>query len=73
MVLDMDVNMISEWVGIVLAVIGGLSIIVKGIAVITDITPGTRDDHIVGVAEKVIHRVQKILGAVSLDTSKQKK
>lgn len=63
---------LDEWVALALTIIGGVSIIVKGVAVITDVTPGTRDDEVVSQTQGVIRQVQKVLGAISFDASNQR-
>ena len=67
----MSIDTIPEWIALALSVIGAVSIIVRGLAELTAITPGTRDDEIVGKAQKGIQAVQKVLGAISLDTAKK--
>lgn len=69
----MDATSIQDWVTIILAVIAAASVIVKGVAMITEITPGTRDDYIVGKVDRFVHVAQKVLGAIALDSSKQKR
>jgi hypothetical protein len=54
------------------AVISAASVIVKLVAKITAITPGTTDDHIVGEIQKWIAKIQKILGMLALDASNTK-
>ena len=49
------------------AVIGAASLIVQGIAMITKLTPSTKDDEIVGKVAAAIVRVQKILDKLALN------
>lgn len=53
---------------IVSAIVLGSSMIVKGLAVITKITPTTKDDELVGKLEVAIHKFQKILDRLALNT-----
>lgn len=68
----MDISSIQDWVTLILAIITAASVIVKGVAMLTQITPGTNDNHVVGTLEKVLHRIQKVLGTISFDSSKHK-
>ena len=49
------------------SVVGAASMIVKGIAQITAITPSTKDDEIVGKVQKVLQVTSTVLDKVALN------
>lgn len=58
-----------EQVLLVLAsVIASASVIMKGIAMITKITPTTRDDEIVSKVQAAILKLQRVLEPLALNT-----
>ena len=68
--MDMDPVAI---LAIVTSVVAAASVIVKGLAMLTKITPTTRDDELIGKAQKGVAYVQRVLGTISMDSSKQAK
>ncbi len=52
---------------IALAVVGGASLVVQGLAKIAAITPSTRDDEIIGKVQGVLATVARILDKVALN------
>jgi hypothetical protein len=66
----MDINHILDAALVVIpAVIAGASIILKGIGKITGIWPDSEAFAMVTAAQKVVHRLQQLLGHLGLDTS----
>ena len=61
---------IPDYADIVLAIIGAASIIVKALAKGWKITPGTPDTDVFTRSQRFIHRLQKVLGPIAGDTSK---
>lgn len=61
------IEIVANWVGILLAVIGGASVIVQGLAKIATVTPSTRDDEIIGKVQAVLSGVIKILDKIALN------
>lgn len=49
------------------AIVGGASMIVKGLAMIFKVTPGRGDDKMASAALQWIAKVQKLLDAVALN------
>lgn len=67
----MDIlNNLGDYIAIALSIVGGISLVVKGVAVFTGITPGTRDDEIVSQVQSGVKKLQKFLGTLAADTSK---
>lgn len=62
-------DLITEIVVWVTAIIGGASLVVQGIAKITAITPSTKDDALVGKATRWIAYLQKFLDRLALNPS----
>lgn len=50
------------------SIIAGASVIMKGIAMITKITPTTRDDEIVSKVQAAILKLQRVLEPLALNT-----
>ena len=67
----MDFSDPATYVILVTTIVTGASFIVQGLAVFAKITPGTTDDKLVSKTQKFIGKVQRILGTISLDASKQ--
>lgn len=61
------IDLIIQWTAILLAVIGGASVIVQGLAQIAAVTPSTRDDEIIGKVQAVLAGITKILDKIALN------
>ena len=64
----MDMETINTVLLYATAVVTAASVIVTGIAKITDITPSTTDDEVVGKAKRVLSKLQTVLGTIALDS-----
>ena len=64
-------EMLEQLLVIAASVIAGASVMMKGIAMITKITPTTRDDEIVSKVQAVILKLQRILERFAVNTHSQ--
>ena len=65
--MDQIIDIIINGTTIALAVVGGASLVVQGLAKIAAITPSTRDDEIIGKVQGVLATVTRILDKVALN------
>ena len=65
--MDNIIDIIINGTTIALAVVGGASLVVQGLAKIVAITPSTRDDEIIGKVQGVLATVTRILDKVALN------
>lgn len=65
--MDNIIDIIINGTTIALAVVGGASLVVQGLAKIASITPSTRDDEIIGKVQGVLATVTRILDKVALN------
>lgn len=65
--MDNVIDIVVNWVTILLAAVGGASLIVQGLAKIAAITPSTRDDEIIGKVQGFLTGLAKILDKVALN------
>lgn len=65
--MDNIIEIIINGTTIALAVVGGASLVVQGLAKIAAITPSTRDDEIIGKVQGVLATVTRILDKVALN------
>lgn len=65
--MDNIIDIIINGTTIALAVVGGASLVVQGLAKIAAITPSTRDDEIIGKVQGVLATVARILDKVALN------
>ncbi|MGU5817854.1 hypothetical protein ACV1EH_00670 [Aeromonas caviae] len=61
------VEVVINWIVILMAVVGGASMVVQGLAKIAAITPSTRDDEIIGKVQAFLTGLTKILDKVALN------
>ena len=61
------VEVVINWIVILMAVVGGASMVVQGLAQIAAITPSTRDDEIIGKVQAFLAGLTKILDKVALN------
>lgn len=64
-------EMLEQLLFVLAGIIAGASVIMKGIAMITKITPTTRDDEIVSKVQAVILKLQRILERFAVNTHSQ--
>ena len=65
--MDNIIDIIINGTTIALAVVGGASLVVQGLAKIAAITPSTRDDEIIGKVQAFLAGIAKILDKVALN------
>lgn len=65
--MDQIIDIIINGTTIALAVVGGASLVVQGLAKIAAVTPSTRDDEIIGKVQGVLATVARILDKVALN------
>lgn len=65
--MDQIIDIIINGTTIALAVVGGASLVVQGLAKIAAVTPSTRDDEIIGKVQGVLATVTRILDKVALN------
>ncbi|MFQ2755840.1 hypothetical protein ACK3ZM_14445 [Aeromonas caviae] len=61
------IELVIHWVFILMAIVGGASMVVQGLAKIAAITPSTRDDEIIGKVQAFLTGLTKILDKVALN------
>lgn len=61
-------EMFEQVLFVLAGIIAGASVIMKGIAMITKITPTTRDDEIVSKVQAAILKLQRVLEPLALNT-----
>lgn len=61
------VEVVINWIVILMAVVGGASLVVQGLAKIAAVTPSTRDDEIIGKVDAFLVCLAKILDKLALN------
>lgn len=61
------VEVVINWIVILMAVVGGASLVVQGLAKIAAVTPSTRDDEIIGKVNAFLVGLAKILDKLALN------
>ncbi|MFM5658962.1 hypothetical protein ACET8F_02310 [Aeromonas veronii] len=61
------VEVVINWLVILMAVVGGASIVVQGMAKIAAVTPSTRDDEIIGKVDAFLVGLAKVLDKLALN------
>ncbi|MFQ2095511.1 hypothetical protein ACK33Q_03385 [Aeromonas veronii] len=61
------VEVVINWIVILMAVVGGASLVVQGLAKIAAVTPSTRDDEVIGKVQGFLTGLAKILDKVALN------
>lgn len=61
------VEVVANWIVILMAVVGGASLVVQGLAKIAAITPSTRDDEIIGKVDAFLVGLIKVLDKLALN------
>ncbi|HHQ4679041.1 TPA: hypothetical protein ACSP3E_002333 [Aeromonas veronii] len=61
------VEVVINWIVILMAVVGGASLVVQGLAKIAAVTPSTRDDEIVGKVDAFLVGLIKVLDKLALN------
>ena len=61
------VEVVINWLVILMAVVGGGSLVVQGLAKIAAVTPSTRDDEIIGKVDAFLVGLIKVLDKLALN------
>ncbi|HHP5355864.1 hypothetical protein ACEUA0_10835 [Aeromonas veronii] len=61
------VEVVINWLVILMAVVGGASLVVQGLAKIAAVTPSTRDDEIIGKVDAFLVGLAKVLDKLALN------
>lgn len=61
------VGLAFHWLFILMAVVGGASLVVQGLAKIAAVTPSTRDDEIIGKVDAFLVGLIKVLDKLALN------
>lgn len=61
------VGLVFHWLVILMAVVGGASLVVQGLAKIAAVTPSTRDDEIIGKVDTFLVGLAKVLDKLALN------
>ncbi|WP_279501663.1 hypothetical protein [Aeromonas veronii] len=61
------VEVVANWIVILMAVVGGASLVVQGLAKIAAVTPSTGDDEIIGKVDAFLVGLAKILDKLALN------
>ncbi|WP_323950257.1 hypothetical protein [Aeromonas veronii] len=65
--MDNIVELVFHWLVILMAVVGGASLVVQGLAKIAAVTPSTRDDEIIGKVDAFLVGLIKVLDKLALN------
>ena len=66
------VGLVFHWLFILMAVVGGASLVVQGLAKIAAVTPSTRDDEIIGKVDAFLVGLIKVLDKLALNLPAEK-
>ncbi|MFM4768365.1 hypothetical protein ACET82_10345 [Aeromonas veronii] len=61
------VEVVINWLVILMAVVGGASLVVQGLAKIAAVTPSTRDDEIIGKVDAFLVGLIKVLDKLAMN------
>ncbi|ANB54826.1 hypothetical protein WM43_20295 [Aeromonas veronii] len=61
------VEVVINWIVILMAVVGGASLVVQGLAKIAAVTPSTRDDEIIGKVDAFLVGLIKVLDKLAMN------
>ncbi|MGL5156936.1 hypothetical protein GRF56_16645 [Aeromonas veronii] len=61
------VEVVINWIVILMAVVGGASLVVQGLAKIAAVTPSTRDDEIIGKVDAFLVGLARVLDKLALN------
>lgn len=61
------VEVVINWIVILMAVVGGASLVVQGLAKLAAVTPSTRDDEIIGKVDAFLVGLIKVLDKLALN------
>ncbi|HHQ4662231.1 TPA: hypothetical protein ACSPZY_002669 [Aeromonas veronii] len=61
------VEVVINWIVILMAVVGGASLVVQGLAKLAAVTPSTRDDEIIGKVDAFLVGLAKVLDKLALN------
>ena len=66
------VEVVINWIVILMAVVGGASMVVQGLAKIAAVTPSTRDDEVIGKVQAFLVGLTKVLDKLALNLPSDK-
>ena len=66
------VDIAVHWILILMAVVGGASLVVQGLAKIAAITPSTRDDEVIGKVQAFLVGLTKVLDKLAMNLPAEK-
>lgn len=66
------VEVAINWIVILMAVVGGASLVVQGLAKIAAVTPSTRDDEVIGKVQAFLVGLTKALDKLALNLPAEK-
>ena len=61
------VEVVINWIVILMAVVGGASMVVQGLAKIAAVTPSTRDDEVIGKVQAFLVGLTMVLDKLALN------
>lgn len=61
------VEVVINWIVILMAVVGGASLVVQGLAKIAAVTPSTQDDEIIGKVDAFLVGLIKVLDKLAMN------
>ncbi|MGN5084952.1 hypothetical protein ACTG2F_19995 [Aeromonas sp. 31P] len=61
------VEVVINWIVILMAVVGGASLVVQGLAKLAAVTPSTRDDEIIGKVDAFLVGLIKVLDKLAMN------
>ena len=66
------VELVFHWLFILMAVVGGASLVVQGLAKIAAVTPSTRDDEVIGKVQAFLVGLTKVLDKLAMNLPAEK-
>jgi hypothetical protein len=66
------VEVVINWTVILMAVVGGASMVVQGLAKIAAVTPSTRDDEVIGKVQAFLVVLTKVLDKLAMNLPAEK-
>ena len=66
------VEVVIHWIVILMAVVGGASMVVQGLAKIAAVTPSTRDDEVSGKVQAFLVGLTEVLDKLAMNLPAEK-
>ena len=66
------VEVVINWIVILIAVVGGASMVVQRLAKIAAVTPSTRDDEVIGKVQAFLVGLTKVLDKLAMNLPAEK-